>query len=136
MVSENQHSRPGQDSSQNPAQRGLRPARAKPPVITTRLTRTSHVNGLSTTPVAARSSLVWIAVSIIPYSAPVSAHAPTTPWYGDHVSTCYGDAALYEPPPPRTRGTIGRPRVNGQKLASPEEVVAQVTRRRHLTVAW
>jgi DDE superfamily endonuclease len=52
------------------------------------------------------------------------------------VSKFYGDAALYEPPPPRTRGTIGRPRVKGEKLASPQEVVAQVTRRRHLTVAW
>src|SRR5262245_16515802 len=30
------------------------------------------------------------------------------------VSKFYGDAALYEPPPPRTRGTIGRPRVKGQ----------------------
>jgi hypothetical protein len=35
------------------------------------------------------------------------------------VSQCSGDAALYAPPPPRTRRTIGRPRVNGQKLASP-----------------
>ena len=48
----------------------------------------------------------------------------------------YGEAALYEPPPPRTRGTIGRPRVNGETLASPQEVVAPVTRRRRLTVAW
>jgi hypothetical protein len=52
------------------------------------------------------------------------------------VSKFYGDAALYEPPPPRTRGTIGRPRVKGEKLASPQEVVAQVTQRIHLTVAW
>jgi hypothetical protein len=39
----------------NPAQRGLRPARAQPPVITTRLTRTSLANGLNNTPVFARS---------------------------------------------------------------------------------
>jgi DDE superfamily endonuclease len=52
------------------------------------------------------------------------------------VSKFYGDAALYEPPPPRTRGTIGRPRVKGQKLASPQEVVAQTGKRTRLMVAW
>jgi hypothetical protein len=52
------------------------------------------------------------------------------------VSKFYGDAALYEPPPPRTRRTIGRPRVKGGKLASPQEVVAQGPQRIHLTVAW
>jgi hypothetical protein len=52
------------------------------------------------------------------------------------VSKFYGDAALYEPPPPRTRGTIGRPRVKGEKLASPQEVVAHTANRTHLTVAW
>ena len=52
------------------------------------------------------------------------------------VSKFYGDAALYEPPPPRTRRTIGRPRVKGQKLASPQEVVAQTPQRTPLTVAW
>lgn len=52
------------------------------------------------------------------------------------VSTCYGDAALYEPPPPRTRGAIGRPRVKGQRLASPQEVVARPARRTPLTVGW
>jgi hypothetical protein len=36
------------------------------------------------------------------------------------VSQSYGDAALYAPPPPRTRGTMGRPRVKGQQLASPK----------------
>ena len=35
------------------------------------------------------------------------------------VSKFYRDAALYEPPPPRRRSTIGRPRVKGQKLPSP-----------------
>ena len=52
------------------------------------------------------------------------------------VSTFYGDAALYEPPPPRTRRTMGRPRVKGQKLASPQEVVANTAQRASLTVAW
>jgi hypothetical protein len=52
------------------------------------------------------------------------------------VSKFYGDAALYEPPPPRMQGTIGRPRVKGQKLPSPREVVAQRTRRSRLVVAW
>jgi DDE superfamily endonuclease len=52
------------------------------------------------------------------------------------VSKFYGDAALYEPPPPRPRGTMGRPRVKGEKLASPQEVVAQVTHRIPLPVAW
>jgi DDE superfamily endonuclease len=52
------------------------------------------------------------------------------------VSKFYGDAALYEPPPPRTRRTMGRPRVKGQKLASPQEVVANTAERTRLTVAW
>jgi hypothetical protein len=52
------------------------------------------------------------------------------------VSKFYGAAALYEPPPLRTCGTIGRPRVKGQKLPSPQEVVAQRTRRTRLAVAW
>ena len=52
------------------------------------------------------------------------------------VSTCYGDAALYEPPPPRTRHTMGRPRVKGQKLPSPQAVVANTTTRIRLAVAW
>lgn len=52
------------------------------------------------------------------------------------VSKFSGDAALDEPPPPRTRRTIGRPRVKGQKLASPQEVVTQLRHRRRLTVAW
>jgi hypothetical protein len=43
---------------------------------------------------------------------------------------------LYEPPPPRTRHTMGRPRVKGQKLASPQEVVAHTAKRTRLTVAW
>jgi hypothetical protein len=59
--------------------------------------------------------------------------------YGRHltlVSKFYGDAALYEPLPPRTPRTMGRPRVKGQKLASPQQVVAHTARPTHLTVAW
>jgi hypothetical protein len=59
--------------------------------------------------------------------------------YGRHltlVSKFYGDAALYEPPPPRTRHTMGRPRVKGQKLASPQTVVAHTAQRTRFTVAW
>jgi hypothetical protein len=52
------------------------------------------------------------------------------------VSTLYGDAALYAPPPPRRCRTIGRPRVKGQKLPSPQEGVAHSTRRTRLMVAW
>jgi hypothetical protein len=52
------------------------------------------------------------------------------------VSKFSGDAALYAPPPPRTRRTIGRPRVKGQKLASPQEVVAHTAKRANLSVAW
>jgi DDE superfamily endonuclease len=52
------------------------------------------------------------------------------------VSKFYGDAALYAPPPPRMRHTMGRPRVKGQKLASPQEVVANTAQRTNLRVAW
>jgi hypothetical protein len=52
------------------------------------------------------------------------------------VRKCYGDAALSVPPPPRPRRTMGRPRVKGQHLASPQEVVAQKTPRTCLTGAW
>jgi len=47
-----------------------------------------------------------------------------------------GEAALDEPPPPRTRTTMGRPRVKGQQLAAPQAVVAPTTQRTRLTVAW
>jgi hypothetical protein len=59
--------------------------------------------------------------------------------HGHHltlVSKFYGDAALYEPPPPRPPRTLGRPRVKGQKLASPHAVVAHTAKRTRLTVAW
>jgi hypothetical protein len=52
------------------------------------------------------------------------------------VSKFYGDAALYEPPPPRTPSTMGRPRVKGQRLASPQAVVTNTAERTRLTVAW
>jgi hypothetical protein len=52
------------------------------------------------------------------------------------VSTFDGDAALYGPPPPRTRRTMGRPRVKGHQLASPQEVVAHTATRPRLMVAW
>jgi hypothetical protein len=49
------------------------------------------------------------------------------------VSKFYPDAKLYEPPPPYSGH--GRPRVKGQKLPTPEEVVAKAQRTR-LNVAW
>jgi hypothetical protein len=52
------------------------------------------------------------------------------------VRQCYGNAAWYEPPSRRPRHTLGRPRVKGQKLPSPQAVVAHTTRRPRLTVAW
>jgi SRSO17 transposase len=52
------------------------------------------------------------------------------------VGKFYGDAALYAPPPPRTRRTMGRPRVKGRKLASPQAVVAHTAERISRTVAW
>jgi hypothetical protein len=52
------------------------------------------------------------------------------------VSKFYRDAALYEPPPPRPHHTRGRPRVKGQQLEFPQEVVAQTPQRTRLTVAW
>jgi hypothetical protein len=59
--------------------------------------------------------------------------------HGCHLtlgSKFYRDATLYEPPPPRTHSTMGRPRVKGPKLASPHEVVAHTAKRTSLTVAW
>jgi DDE superfamily endonuclease len=52
------------------------------------------------------------------------------------VSQLYGDAALYAPPPPRTRRTMGRPRVKGQQLASPQAGVANTATRTSLRVKW
>jgi hypothetical protein len=52
------------------------------------------------------------------------------------VSQFSGDAALSEAPPPRTRRTMGRPRVKGPKLASPRAVVANTATRTSLMVTW
>jgi hypothetical protein len=52
------------------------------------------------------------------------------------VRMCDGAAAWYAPPPPRTHRPMGRPRVKGQHLASPHEVVAQTPPRTRLVVAW
>jgi hypothetical protein len=51
-------------------------------------------------------------------------------------SQFYGDAALYAPPSPRPRRTMGRLRVKGQKLASPQAVVANPAARPNLMVTW
>jgi hypothetical protein len=47
-----------------------------------------------------------------------------------------GDAARYAPPPLRTPSPRGRPRVKGQTLASPHEVVAHPGKRTSLLVTW
>jgi hypothetical protein len=51
------------------------------------------------------------------------------------VSKVDGAAACYAPAPPRTRRTMGRPRVKGQKLASPQEGVAHTAERPRRRVA-
>lgn len=51
------------------------------------------------------------------------------------VSRFYPDAALYEPPPPRKPHQKGRSRIKGQKLPTPEQVVAH-SRRRQAVVSW
>jgi hypothetical protein len=50
------------------------------------------------------------------------------------ISKFHPQANLYTPPP-RYRGK-GRPRVKGEPLPKPCQVVAQTQRRRHHTVAW
>jgi hypothetical protein len=50
-------------------------------------------------------------------------------------SPCDRDAAWYEPTPPRTHRTRGRPRVKGQQRASPQEVGAHTPHRTPLTLA-
>jgi hypothetical protein len=53
------------------------------------------------------------------------------------VSRFYAAANLYAPPPARTgRKVIGRPRVKGAKLPSPETVVTRAKKRQKLNVAW
>jgi hypothetical protein len=68
-----------------------------------------------------------------------SATAPVCRQHHPHrtlVSTWYGDAALYTPLPTRTRRTMGRSCAQGQQLAGPQAVVAHITHRTRLTVAW
>jgi len=58
-------------------------------------------------------------------------HAPRSVLVGHF----YPDANLYEPPPEPTKGKIGRPRVKGQKLPAPQDVVA-ITKCRPTRVSW
>jgi hypothetical protein len=51
------------------------------------------------------------------------------------VSLFPSDANLYTPPPPRGKGQSGRPRVKGEKMPGPAQVVA-CSRRRWATVGW
>jgi DDE superfamily endonuclease len=51
------------------------------------------------------------------------------------VALFHPRANLYAPPPPRRKGRPGRPRVKGEKLAAPEDVVAGARRKRS-TVGW
>src|SRR5262249_32415582 len=58
------------------------------------------------------------------------------------VSRFYANAGLYDPPPPvlrkanGKRATAGKPRVKGDKRATPEQVVAQTAQRQRLRVSW
>ncbi len=53
------------------------------------------------------------------------------------ITTSRLDAVLHEPPPQRTRHTIGRPRVVGQRLPSLEQVLQDPeTRWQKLTLDW
>lgn len=52
------------------------------------------------------------------------------------ISKFYKDANFYEKPAPRKPGTNGRPRIKGQKLPSPEDIVAKSRRRQRLRVSW
>jgi hypothetical protein len=51
------------------------------------------------------------------------------------VSLCHPRAHLCEPPPPRRKGQMGRPRVRGAKLPHPQDVVKGAKRKRS-TVTW
>jgi hypothetical protein len=50
------------------------------------------------------------------------------------VSRFHKDANLYDPPP-KVKGRKGRPRIKGEKLPAPEDVVA-TSRRTRTTVSW
>jgi hypothetical protein len=51
------------------------------------------------------------------------------------VSLFHPQAHLCQPPPPRAKGQMGRPRVRGKKLPHPQEVVKRAKRKRS-TVTW
>lgn len=63
--------------------------------------------------------------------------AATHPTRLTYLSHFYGDAALYDPPPPVRPGPKrkGRPRQKGRKLPTPADCVARTPRQR-LNVAW
>lgn len=52
------------------------------------------------------------------------------------VSRFYADAALYAAPPRPKTGALGRPRVKGKKLPSPQDIVQRTKQRKKLTVNW
>jgi hypothetical protein len=52
------------------------------------------------------------------------------------VALCHPRANLYSPPPRRRAGQPGRPRVKGDKLPAPADVVAAAARRKRATVGW
>lgn len=52
------------------------------------------------------------------------------------VSRFYADAALYAAPPEVKNGVVGRPRVKGKKLPSPQDIVQRTKKRQKQTVAW
>jgi hypothetical protein len=52
------------------------------------------------------------------------------------VSLFHPRANLYDPPPPRRKGRGGRPRVKGDKLPAPADVVAATAKRKRSTVGW
>ena len=59
----------------------------------------------------------------------------------DFVSRFYPDAALYLPPPEvrltaKGKKPKGRPRVKGDKIDTPEQVVAKTPKKKRLVVAW
>ena len=59
----------------------------------------------------------------------------------DFVSRFYPDAALYLPPPEvcltaKGKKPKGRPRVKGDKIDTPQEVVAKTPKKTRLVVAW
>lgn len=51
------------------------------------------------------------------------------------VSLCHPRAHLCQPPPPRRKGQMGRPRVRGAKLPHPQDAVKGAERKRS-TVTW